>query len=124
MSVVLHLSAGQGKRYRTFADPPPPFIFGDRASVIGVTPPPAVGFPRMSGRKKGLVPLDVDVFKQVDADNYQHLGKLITAADAKTSLLVPELKRFYVAVPKRNVAIPPTRDVIPEDAEVLVFEVP
>jgi DNA-binding beta-propeller fold protein YncE len=66
----------------------------------------------------------VDVFKQVDADTYQHLGKLITAADAKTSLLVPELKRFYVAVPKRNVAIPPTRDVITEDAELLVFEVP
>jgi DNA-binding beta-propeller fold protein YncE len=66
----------------------------------------------------------VDVFKQVDADNYQHLGKLITAADAKTSLLVPELKRFYVAVPKRNVAIPPTRDVIPEDAALLIFEVP
>jgi hypothetical protein len=66
----------------------------------------------------------VDVFKQVDADHYQPLGKLITAADAKTSLLVPELKRFYVAVPKRNVAIPPTRDVITEDAELLVFEVP
>ena len=64
------------------------------------------------------------MFKQVDADHYQPLGKLITAADAKTSLLVPELKRFYVAVPKRNVAIPPTRDVIPEDAELLVFEVP
>jgi DNA-binding beta-propeller fold protein YncE len=66
----------------------------------------------------------VDVFKQVDADNYQHLGKLVTAADAKTSLLVPELKRFYVAVPKRSVAIPPTRDVITEDAELLVFGVP
>jgi DNA-binding beta-propeller fold protein YncE len=66
----------------------------------------------------------VDVIKQVDADHYQPLGKLITAADAKTSLLVPELKRFYVAVPKRNVAIPPTRDVITEDAELLVFEVP
>jgi len=66
----------------------------------------------------------VDVFKQVDADHYEHLGKLVTAADAKTSLLVPELKRFYVAVPKRNVAIPPTRDVITEDAELLVFEVP
>ena len=38
--------------------------------------------------------------------------------------LVPELKRSYVAVPKRNVAIPPTRDVITEDAELLVFEVP
>jgi len=66
----------------------------------------------------------VDVFRQVDADHYEHLGKLVTAADAKTSLLVPELKRFYVAVPKRNVAVPPTRDVITEDAELLVFEVP
>jgi len=27
-------------------------------------------------------------------------------------------------VPKRNVAVPPTRDVITEDAELLVFEVP
>jgi hypothetical protein len=66
----------------------------------------------------------VDVFKQVDADHYEHLGKLITAADAKTSLLVPELKRFYVGVPKRNVAIPPSRDVITEESEILVFEVP
>ncbi len=66
----------------------------------------------------------VEVFKQVDADHYQSLGRLVTAADAKTSLLVPELKRFYVAVPKRNVAIPPTRDVITEDAVILVFEVP
>src|ERR1700730_6393431 len=65
----------------------------------------------------------VDVFKQVDADTYQHLGKLVTAADAKTSLLVPELKRFYVAVPKRNVAIPPPRGVITEGAELAVFEV-
>jgi DNA-binding beta-propeller fold protein YncE len=66
----------------------------------------------------------VEVFKQVDPDHYQSLGRLITAADAKTSLLVPELKRFYVAVPRRNVAIPPTRDVITEDAAILVFEVP
>src|SRR6202023_1728126 len=66
----------------------------------------------------------VDVFKQVDADTYHHPGKLVTAADAKTSLLVPELKRFYVAVPKRNVAIPPNRDVIQEDAEPLGFEGP
>lgn len=65
-----------------------------------------------------------DVFRQVDADRYELLGKLPTAADAKTSLYVPEFKRFYVAVPKRNVAIPPTRDVITEDANLLVYEVP
>jgi hypothetical protein len=55
---------------------------------------------------------------------YGSLGRLVTAADAKTSLLVPELKRFCVAVPRRNVAIPPSRDVITEDAVILVFEVP
>jgi hypothetical protein len=59
--VALHLFAGHGKRHRTFAELPPPFIFSDRASVIGVTPRPIRGFPRMSGRKTGLVPLDVDV---------------------------------------------------------------
>jgi hypothetical protein len=65
-----------------------------------------------------------DVFKQVDPDHYQKLGELITAADAKTSALVPELKRFYVAVPKRSVSIPGTRDVIIEDAKLLIFETP
>jgi hypothetical protein len=66
----------------------------------------------------------LDVFKQVDPDHYRKLGELQTAADAKTSILVPELKRLYVAVPKRAVAIPLTRDVITEDAKLLVFEVP
>jgi hypothetical protein len=64
------------------------------------------------------------VFRQLDADRYELVGKLPTAADAKTSLYVPEFKRFFVAVPKRNVAIPPTRDVIQEDASLLVYEVP
>ena len=66
----------------------------------------------------------VDVFRQVDPDRYERIGKLPTAADAKTSLYVLDFKRFYVAVPKRNVAIPPTRDVITEDANLLVYEVP
>ncbi|HWO21934.1 MAG TPA: hypothetical protein VNO30_24375 [Kofleriaceae bacterium] len=63
--VALHLFAGHGKQHRTFASLPPPFIFSDRASVIGVTPRPIRGFPRMSGRKQGLVPLDVDVRSDV-----------------------------------------------------------
>lgn len=61
------------------------------------------------------------MFRQLDADRYELVGKLPTAADAKTSLYVPEFKRFFVAVPKRNVAIPPTRDVIQEDASLLVY---
>jgi hypothetical protein len=59
--VALHLFVGHGKQHRTFAELPPPFIFSDRASVISVTPPPIRGFPTMSGPRKGLVPLDVDV---------------------------------------------------------------
>lgn len=63
--VVLHLFAGHGRRHRTFADLPPPFRFGDRASVIATTPRPALGVSRLSGRRKGLVPLDVDVSADV-----------------------------------------------------------
>ena len=66
----------------------------------------------------------IDVFRQVDADHYEPIGTIPTAADAKTSMIVPEFKRLYVAVPRRNVAIPPTRDVITEDAVLLVYEVP
>jgi hypothetical protein len=42
----------------------------------------------------------VDVFKQVDPDHYERL--VPTGAIAKTFLLVPELKRFYVVVPKAH----------------------
>lgn len=65
-----------------------------------------------------------DVFKQVDADHYQYLGELPTGGDAKTSLFVPELKRFYVAVPNQVISIPPSRDVINEEAKLLIFETP
>lgn len=73
--VALHLFAGHGKQHRTFADLPRPFIFSDRASLIGVAAMPALGFPTMSGRKKGLVPLDVDVRSDV-----WRIGKLELAA--------------------------------------------
>jgi hypothetical protein len=45
----------------------------------------------------------VEVFKQVDSDHYESLGVVPTGAIAKTSLLVPELKRFYSAVPRHYV---------------------
>ena len=41
----------------------------------------------------------VAVFKEVDPDHYEPLGKVPTGAIAKTGLWVPELKRFYSAVP-------------------------
>lgn len=68
----------------------------------------------------------VDVFKQVDPDHYQLLGKVPTGALAKTALLVPELKRFYVAVPKHIILTPPipqSREATIEEAKLLVFDV-
>jgi hypothetical protein len=38
------------------------------------------------------------VFEQHDADHYVHLAEVPTGYRAKTSLLVPQLNRLYVAV--------------------------
>jgi hypothetical protein len=68
----------------------------------------------------------IDVLKQIDADHYQRLGRAATGAIAKTSLLVPELKRFYVAVPKHVILTPPipeSKEATIEEAKILVFEV-
>lgn len=45
----------------------------------------------------------VAVFKEIDPDHFEFLGKVATGAIAKTGLWVPELKRFYSAVPKHFV---------------------
>jgi hypothetical protein len=45
---------------------------------------------------------------------------------AKTSLLVPELSRFYSAVPKHVILTPPVpqaKEAIIEDAKINVYEV-
>jgi DNA-binding beta-propeller fold protein YncE len=45
----------------------------------------------------------VAVFKEMDQDHFQLLGKVATGAIAKTGLWVPELKRFYSAVPRHYI---------------------
>jgi DNA-binding beta-propeller fold protein YncE len=68
----------------------------------------------------------VDVFKQVDPDHYERLGVAPSGAIAKTSILVPELKRFYVIVPKHVILTPPipeSTEATSEDAKILVYEV-
>jgi DNA-binding beta-propeller fold protein YncE len=45
----------------------------------------------------------VAVFQEMDADHFQLLGKVPTGAISKTGLWVPELKRFYSAVPRHYV---------------------
>lgn len=43
----------------------------------------------------------VEVIKQNDADNYQKLNTIPTGSGARTSLFIPELKMFCLAVPHR-----------------------
>ena len=45
----------------------------------------------------------VAVFKETDPDHFALLGKVPTGAISKTGLWVPELKRFYSAVPRHYV---------------------
>jgi DNA-binding beta-propeller fold protein YncE len=56
---------------------------------------------------------DVNVYEQSDPDDYKLLGKVATGALARTALLVPQLNRYFVAVPQHGTS----------NAEVLVFEV-
>ena len=68
----------------------------------------------------------VEIFKQVDPDHYESLGTVPTGAIAKTSLLVPELKRFYAIIPKHIILTPPipeSKEATIEDAKVLVYEI-
>lgn len=44
----------------------------------------------------------IDVYKQQDADHYDLLSKISTSTGARTSLLVPELKQLYLAVPQHD----------------------
>jgi DNA-binding beta-propeller fold protein YncE len=55
----------------------------------------------------------VNVYHQIDADHYQSIGKVPTGPLGKTGLLVPELKKYFVAVPPHGAAA----------AEVLIFAV-
>jgi DNA-binding beta-propeller fold protein YncE len=53
----------------------------------------------------------VEVFKQDDADHYRSIGKVASGFRAKTAIFVPELNRYFLAVPRHN----------QRDAQVKVF---
>jgi len=55
----------------------------------------------------------VDVFEQKDAGHYSLLGRVQGAFRAKTAILVPELNRYYLAVPHHE----------GKDAEVRVYDI-
>ncbi len=44
----------------------------------------------------------VDVYQEEDPDHYKSLGQVPTGPGARTGRLVPELKRFFVAVPQHE----------------------
>jgi len=56
---------------------------------------------------------DVSVYEQTSADSYKLLGKVPTGPMARTALLVPQLNRYFVAVPQRGTS----------NAEIQVFDV-
>jgi len=56
---------------------------------------------------------DADVYEQSALDNYTLLGKIPTGPVGRTALLVPQLSRYFVAVPQHGTT----------NAAVLVFEV-
>src|SRR6266705_6040663 len=55
----------------------------------------------------------LDVFQQLDADHYSLLGRVEGSFRAKTGILVPELNRYYLAVPHHE----------GKDAEVRVYDI-
>ena len=55
----------------------------------------------------------IDVFKQQDANHYSSLAAIPTAPGARTSLFVPELHRFYLAVPH----------IANQESKILVYQV-
>jgi DNA-binding beta-propeller fold protein YncE len=56
----------------------------------------------------------IAVYEEIDADHYRNLGNVATGPSAKTARLVPELNRYYVAVPAGG----------EKPARIFVFSVP
>jgi hypothetical protein len=58
----------------------------------------------------------VDIYRQKDADHYEQISHVATAFRARTAILVPELKKYYVAVPHRGKTEAAVRvyDVVPD----------
>jgi DNA-binding beta-propeller fold protein YncE len=55
----------------------------------------------------------LDVFHEIDPDHYDRIGHIATAFRAKTGVLIPELKRYYLVVPHHEKQV----------AELRVYEV-
>jgi len=64
-----------------------------------------------------------DVWREVDPDHYESIGRIQGGVHGKTSLLVPELKRYYVAVSQHQDVVRGVQGGAIEPAYVEVYEV-
>jgi len=90
---TLFLYADGSSKYRGFMDLPAPFVFGERAAVLAAAPPPSHGFSQVKGRKKGLIPLEVD---DVYKDAWQ-VGKLEISASYSQGYV-----SHYIVLPSKK----------------------
>ena len=64
-----------------------------------------------------------DVWKEVDPDHYESIGRIQGGVHGKTSLLVPELNRYYVAVSEHQDVVRGIQGGKIEEAYIEVYEV-
>jgi DNA-binding beta-propeller fold protein YncE len=64
-----------------------------------------------------------DVWKEVDPDHYESIGRIQGGVHGKTSLLVPELQRYYVAVSEHQDVIRGIQGGKIEEAYIEVYAV-
>lgn len=93
--------------HRLFVGPRDPgkliVVNSDSGKVVASMPAPAMvddmAYDRQRKRIYFAGTLFTDVFQQSDADHYEQIAHIPTSFRAKTAILVPELNRFYLAVP-------------------------
>ena len=91
----------------------------DSGKIVNSYPAPAmVDDMAYDGRRKRIYFAGsefLDVFKQTDADHYEVAGHIKTSFRAKTAILVPELNKYYLAVPHHEKQVAELRvfDVVP-----------
>jgi hypothetical protein len=64
-----------------------------------------------------------DVWRELDPDHYESIGRFKGGESGKTSLLVPELKRYYVAVSQQRHVIDGVQGGRIDEAYIEVYEV-
>jgi hypothetical protein len=63
------------------------------------------------------------VWREIDPDHYESIGRIQGGVHGKTSLLVPELKRYYVAVSQHREVVEGVQGGKLVESYVEVYEV-